>query len=173
MKAQLDQPQGFAFDSAGRLYISDSANNRVRRIDAEGVITTVAGNGLHGYSGDGGPAIMARLSDPYGLVFDAHRNLYVAQPDEGVVRRTDTKGVITTLAGTGRPGLRGDGGPATKARLDSPFGLPYQTDRQPRSDHHLLQRPLTSGTRLAIRQRLMDLSSPRDAPAYRSATRYR
>src|SRR5438132_10339909 len=100
-KAQLDQPQGFAFDRAGNLYISDSANNRVRRVDTNGVITTVAGNGRHGYSGDGGPAVHASLSDPYGLAFDAQGNLYVAEPDEGVVRRIDTKGVITTVAGTG------------------------------------------------------------------------
>ena len=123
VKAQLDQPQGFAFDSAGNLYISDSANNRVRRVDGKGVITTVAGNGEHGYSGDGGPATNARLSDPYGLVFDARGNLYVAEPDEGVVRRIDKNGVITTVAGTGKPGLSGDGGPATKAKLNSPFGL--------------------------------------------------
>jgi sugar lactone lactonase YvrE len=127
VKAQLDQPQGFAFDRAGNLYISDSANNRVRRIDARGVITTVAGNGRHGYSGDGGPATRAKLSDPYGLALDTGGNLYVAEPDDGVVRRIDTKGVITTVAGTGRLGFSGDGGPATKAKLDSPFGLVFDS----------------------------------------------
>jgi sugar lactone lactonase YvrE len=128
VKAQLDQPQGFAFDRAGNLYVSDSANNRVRRIDARtGVITTVAGNGRHGYSGDGGPATKARLSDPYGLAFDTKGNLYVAEPDEGVVRRINTGGVITTFAGTGRLGFAGDGGPATKAKLNSPYGLAFDS----------------------------------------------
>jgi sugar lactone lactonase YvrE len=123
VKARLDQPQGFAFDKAGNLYVSDSANNRVRRIDRKGVITTVAGNGRHGYSGDGGPATKARLSDPYGLAFDAKGNLYVAEPDEGVVRRIDIRGVITTFAGTGQLGFSGDRGPATRAKLNAPFGL--------------------------------------------------
>ncbi len=122
-KARLDQPQGFAFDRAGNLYVSDSANNRVRRVDRKGVITTVVGNGRHGYSGDGKAATKARLSDPYGLAFDASGNLYVAEPDEGVVRRIDTNGVITTFAGTGQLGFSGDGGPATKAQLNAPFGL--------------------------------------------------
>ena len=125
VRARLNQPQGFAFDRSGNLYIADSANNRVRRIDRRGVITTIAGNGRHGYSGDGGPAVAARLSDPYGLAFDANGALYVAEPDEGVVRRIDTKGIITTVAGTGRPGFSGDGGRATKARLNSPFGLVF------------------------------------------------
>jgi sugar lactone lactonase YvrE len=123
VKARLDQPQGFAFDKAGNLYVSDSANNRVRRIDRTGVITTVAGNGRHGYSGDGGPATKARLSDPYGLALDAKGNLYVAEPDEGVVRRIDTRGVITTVAGTGQLGFSGDKGPANRAKLNAPFGL--------------------------------------------------
>jgi sugar lactone lactonase YvrE len=125
VKARLNQPQGFAFDKAGNLYISDSANNRVRRIDRSGTITTVAGNGRHGYSGDGGPATKARLSDPYGLAFDANGNLYVAEPDEGVVRRIDAKGIITTFAGTGTLGFSGDHGPAKKAKLNNPFGLVF------------------------------------------------
>jgi DNA-binding beta-propeller fold protein YncE len=128
VKARLNQPEGFAIDRAGNLYVSDSANNRVRRIDARtGVITTVAGNGRHGYTGDGGPATKARLSDPYGLAFDAQGNLYVAEPDEGVVRRINTRGVITTFAGTGRLGFSGDGGPAVKAKLNQPDGLAFDS----------------------------------------------
>jgi sugar lactone lactonase YvrE len=125
VKAKLNQPQGFAFDKVGNLYVSDSANNRVRRIDRKGIITTVAGNGHHGYSGDGGQATAARLSDPYGLAFDAKGNLYVAEPDEGVVRRIDNNGIITTFAGTGKLGFSGDGGPAKKAKLNNPFGLVF------------------------------------------------
>jgi DNA-binding beta-propeller fold protein YncE len=127
-KARLNQPEGFAFDRAGNLYVSDSANNRVRRIDARtGVVTTVAGNGRHGYTGDGGPATKARLSDPYGLAFDAQGNLFVSEPDEGVVRRINSRGVITTFAGTGRLGFSGDGGPATKAKLNQPYGLAFDS----------------------------------------------
>jgi sugar lactone lactonase YvrE len=124
-KAQLDQPQGVAFDGAGNMYIADSANNRVRRVDRRGVITTFAGTGRHGYSGDGGPATRANLSDPDQLAFDAGGNLYVAEPDEGVVRKIDSHGVITTVAGTGVLGFSGDGGPATKAKLNQPFALAF------------------------------------------------
>lgn len=127
-KAKLDQPQGVAFDGAGDMYIADSANNCVRRVDPRGVITTFAGTGRHGYSGDGGPANKADLSDPDQLAFDARGDLYVAEPDEGVVRKIDRHGVITTVAGTGTLGFSGDGGPATKAKLNQPFALAF--DRQ-------------------------------------------
>ncbi len=121
--AQLDQPYGIAFDRAENIYIADSANNRVRRVDRNGVITTVAGTGSHGYAGDGGPATRALLSDPDGLAVDSLGNLYVAQPDESVVRRIDPRGMITTVAGTGQFGDTGDGGPATMATLNHPYAL--------------------------------------------------
>jgi streptogramin lyase len=126
--AKLDQPQGITFDDAGNMYIADSANNRVRRVDPMGVITTFAGDGHHGYSGDGGPARSAKLSDPAALAFDTHGNLYVAEPDEGVVRKIDREGIITTVAGTGRLGFSGDGGSATKAMLNQPYALAFDTN---------------------------------------------
>lgn len=100
----------------------------MRRVDPKGVITTFAGDGHHGYSGDGGPATSAKLSDPNALAFDTHGNLYVAEPDEGVVRKIDRAGTITTVAGTGRLGFSGDGGSATKAMLNQPDALAFDTN---------------------------------------------
>jgi sugar lactone lactonase YvrE len=127
-QAKLDQPYGIAFDAAGNMYIADSANNRVRRVDRNGVITTVAGTGTHGYAGDGGPATSALLSDPDTLTFDSQGSLYVAEPDEGVVRMIDSRGIITTVAGGGRTGDLGDGGPATMATLDNPYAVAFDRD---------------------------------------------
>jgi sugar lactone lactonase YvrE len=122
-KAKLDQPEAVAFDRDGNIYVSDSANNRVRKIDTDGVITTIAGTGKTGAAGDGGPAINAQITDPYGLAFDSKGNLYVSDTDNNRVRRIDTHGAITTVAGTGTAGFSGDGGPATKAELNGLYGL--------------------------------------------------
>ncbi len=121
--ARLDAPHGVAVDAAGNIYVADSFNDRVRRIDPEGVITTLAGTGESGYSGDGGPATAARLSVPHGVAVDAAGNIYVADTYNDRVRRIDPEGVITTLAGTGESGYSGDGGPATAARLSVPHGV--------------------------------------------------
>ncbi|MCA1570317.1 MAG: SMP-30/gluconolactonase/LRE family protein, partial [Chloroflexi bacterium] len=112
-------------DGAGDVFIADSNNNRVRRVDAATkVITTVAGTGTRGFSGDGGPATAANLNNPTGLVLDAAGNLFIAERDGNRVRRVDAlTGVITTVAGTGTGGFGGDGGPATAARLHHPHGL--------------------------------------------------
>ena len=127
--ARLNAPRGVALDADGNLYVADTFNNRVRRIDAAGVITTVAGTGEPGHSGDGGPATAARLNAPQGLALDADGNLYVADTSNNRVRRIDAAGVITTVAGTGEPGHSGDGGPATAARLSAPRGLAVGTAR--------------------------------------------
>jgi sugar lactone lactonase YvrE len=119
-RAQLNQPEGLAFDAAGNLYFADSANNRIGRIDSHGIITTFAGTGVTGYSGDGGPASKAQMQ-PDDLVFDPGGNLYIAEFGDHVVRMVDARGIITTVAGTGTSGCSGFGGPATKANLTSPL----------------------------------------------------
>jgi len=123
--AQLNWPNGLAFDSAGNLYIADSGNNRIRKLDKQGIITTVAGTGDAGFTGDGGPATAAELSAPYGLVFDAAGNLYIADAGNNRVREVNQKGIITTIAGDGGPVVAGDGGPATAATLSSPLALAF------------------------------------------------
>jgi sugar lactone lactonase YvrE len=115
-KAQLNLPLAVAVDREGNLYIADAENYRIRKVDKEGTITTIAGTGEEGYSGDGGPATSAQLTYPVGLAFDDRGNLYIA--DELSVRKIDPSGTITTVAGTGRGGhFSGDGGPATEAKL--------------------------------------------------------
>lgn len=127
--AQLTNPQGMAVDSAGNVYIADWGCNVVRRIDATtGVITTVAGNGGPGYTGDGGLATSAQVGGPGDVALDSAGNLYISMIGEGqpghVVRRVDAvTGIITTVAGTGTPGDGGDGGPAASALLLGPFGI--------------------------------------------------
>jgi sugar lactone lactonase YvrE len=114
----LDSPEGLAVDITGNLYIADSANHRVLRVDRAGRIATVAGTGDAGYSSDGGPATEAKLAFPVGLAVDAVGNLYIGDVGNHRVRRVDPAGVITTVAGTGVRGFSGDGGLATAAKLD-------------------------------------------------------
>jgi len=116
----LSQPTGLAIDAVGNLYIGDSDHSRVVKVTAGGFVTTVAGIGTEGYSGDGGPAIAAQLDRIQGLAIDLAGNLYIADAGNGTVRKIDTQGVITTLAGTGVTGYSGDSGPATAAQLSSP-----------------------------------------------------
>jgi sugar lactone lactonase YvrE len=119
--AVLNAPTNIAFDPSGNLFIVDTQDNRIRKIDAQGIITTVAGTGDEGYSGDGGPAVLAELNFPRCVVFDRLGNFYIN--DTGSIRKVDTKGIITTVAGTGILGFSGDGGPATSAQIGFPFGL--------------------------------------------------
>ena len=105
-----------AADTAGNVYFPDSLNQRIRKIDTAGVITTVAGTGQQGYSGDGGPATSATLALPQGLTVDRAGNLYFAD-NATHIRKVDTSGIITTVAGSGSPLALGDGGPATSAGM--------------------------------------------------------
>jgi hypothetical protein len=116
-------PKGVAVDKNGNLYIADSGNNCVRKVAPNGIITTVAGTGANGYSGDGGPATSATLSGPVGVAVDAVGNIYIADNGNNAIRKVGPNGIITTVAGTGAPGYAGDGGPATSAQLSRPEGL--------------------------------------------------
>jgi sugar lactone lactonase YvrE len=118
--------QGVAVDGSGTLYIADATNNRVRMVDTSGVIHTLAGGDLPGFSGDGGPAASASLSSPKGLAVDSAGNLYIADTANLRIRKVDTNGIITTVAGSGSStGLAplGDGGPAISAPLGGPVAI--------------------------------------------------
>jgi uncharacterized protein (TIGR03437 family) len=123
VNAQLSAPAAAAVDPAGGLFIADSGNSRIRKIWANGRITTIAGNGTYGYSGDGGPAAAAQLSYPGGIAVDRSGNLYIADYDNHRIRMVSPAGAITTIAGNGAPGYSGDGGPAANAQLHYPNGV--------------------------------------------------
>jgi uncharacterized protein (TIGR03437 family) len=119
--ARLSQPQGLAVDAANNLYIADG--NHVRMVTPAGTISTVAGNGQNGTSGDGGPATAAAVGGAVGIAVDAAGNLYICQSGANVIRQVTPAGTITTIAGSGKPGYSGDGGKATAALLFTPQGI--------------------------------------------------
>ncbi|MEA3354291.1 MAG: hypothetical protein U9Q33_10800 [Campylobacterota bacterium] len=121
--AQLNGSYGVAVDSSGTLYIADTDNHRVRKVDTDGTITTVAGTGTSGYSGDGSAATSAQLSIPYGVAVDSSGTLYIADSDNHRIRKVDTDGTITTVAGDGTSGYSGDDGAATSAQLSTPIDV--------------------------------------------------
>lgn len=122
VEAQLNEPSGIDVDKAGNIYIADKANQRIRKIDAiTNIISTVAGNGINGYTGDGGAATAAKLSYPQAVSVDSVGNIYIAEYGSSTIRKVDgVTGIISTLAGNGFGGDGGDGGPATAARLNQP-----------------------------------------------------
>ena len=121
--ASLNRPSSVALDAAGNLFIADRDNDRIRKVSTGGTITTVAGTGDPGFSGDGGPATSASLNGPPNLALDAVGNLYIADRNNHAIRKVGTDGIITTVAGNGNRGFSGDDGPATSASLNRPGGV--------------------------------------------------
>jgi trimeric autotransporter adhesin len=119
----LNQPSWIEFDSDGAMYIADFLNSSIRKINTSGIISTVAGTGVAGYSGDGGLATDAKLNAPIGFCIDNIGNVYIADYEQHVIRKVDATGVISTFAGTGSGGYSGDGGPASNAQLKLPYGI--------------------------------------------------
>lgn len=128
LDAKLNTPKGLAMDAEGNLYISDAGNHVIRKV-TDGTITTIAGTGQPGYSGDGGPATAATFHGAHGIAVDKEGNLYIADGSFSVIRKVDAStGIITTLAGTGAAGYGGDNGPATSAQLNSPWAVATDAD---------------------------------------------
>jgi len=121
--AQINNPYGVAVDSAGNIYIADNGNKRIRKVNTSGIISTVAGNGTGGYLGDGGVATAAQLNNPYGVTVDNNGNIYIADTSNRRIRKVNTSGIISTVAGNGTAGYSGDGGAATAAQLNNPYGV--------------------------------------------------
>ncbi len=121
--AELNQPYSVTADAAGNVYIQDTGNNVIRKVDTTGKITTFAGTGTPGHAGDGGPATSARFNQNQGARFDQSGNFFVPQCGGASIRRIDPSGIITTVAGNFTAGFSGDGGPATSAQLSCPSGV--------------------------------------------------
>ncbi len=124
--AELNSPEAVLSDSAGNLYIADTGNHRVRKISVTGIVTTLAGTGTAGNTGDGGPALQAQLRRPRGLALDSAGHIYIADTGNHRVRELRTDGTIAAVAGDGTEGDDGDGGPALAASLREPVGLAVQ-----------------------------------------------
>ena len=125
IEGRLNVPAGLAFDKSGNLYIADRNNHRIRKVDTRGMISTIAGTGIAGFSGDGAPAIKAQLNHPSGIAFDKKGNLFFSDRSNERIRVIDSKGNIRTYAGNGQEGFKGDSGPALQASLDKPFGIAF------------------------------------------------
>lgn len=124
MKTSIGNPFGVEVGPDRALYITEVSNHRVRRLDFKtGNLTTVAGNGQKGYSGDGGPATEAALNEPYEVRFDGQGNMYFVEMQNHLIRKVDAQGRISTVAGAGKPGYGGDGGPALAAQFRNPHSI--------------------------------------------------
>jgi sugar lactone lactonase YvrE len=148
-QARLNTPRGIAVDSSGIVYIVDSGNHRIRKVTTDGKISTIAGTGVKGPAGDGGPATKAQLNSPRWVTVDGADDLYISDTGNYRVRKVTADGKISTIAGTGTAGSGGDGGPATKAQLNVPFGVVvdstgtlYITDYR----DHLVRKVTADGT---------------------------
>lgn len=116
--ARIGQPQGLTIDGAGNIYFTDFVHNVIRKISAAGTISTYAGTSIAGYTGDGGPATAADIDGVEGIAADKNGNIYFSDYDNGVIRKINASGIISTIAGTGTLGFSGDGGPATMAQIN-------------------------------------------------------
>ena len=152
-RAQLNGPFDVGFDTSGNLYFSDTFNHCIRRVDAgTNIITTLAGCGELGYSGDGGPATAARFNEPYGIAVDRSGNVFVADRHNHCVRRIEAvSGIVTTFAGNGSAGFGGDDGPAARAAMSEPNGLALDPEQSRLliadvADHRVRVVDLASGT---------------------------
>ena len=126
IQAQLNFPEAVAIDGSGNLYIADTNNNSIRKVDPTGMITTVAGTGEYGFSGDGGPAVQAQLTRPIGVAMDSAGNLYIYATDSGgdfLIRKVDSTGTITKVAGPGTPGSSGSSFAFSQAQIARPTGV--------------------------------------------------
>jgi len=130
VSSKINYPSGVAVDATGNIFIADYYNHRIRKVDTNGIITTIAGNGSGGYSGesggysgDNGPAVSAGLSYPTGVAVDVTGNIFIADNGNSRIRKVDTNGIITTIAGNGSGGYSGDNVPAVSAGLSSPNGI--------------------------------------------------
>ena len=123
IEAQLNCPTGITADAEGNIYVADRNNHSIRKVDVNGIITTVAGNGTSGYSGDGGLSTQAQLRYPRDVDIDAAGNMYIVDTDNYCIRKVDVDGIITTVAGNGISDYSGDGGPATEASLVGPYDI--------------------------------------------------
>ncbi len=127
-QTQLNGPRGLVLDGAGNLYIADAGNARIRKVSADGTMSTVAGNGSQGYSGDGGAATAAQLDYPTGVAVDSAGNLFIADANNNVIRKVDTSGTVTTIAGNGSYSYSGDGGLSVAATFSEPEGITVGPD---------------------------------------------
>ena len=125
--AQLFSPCGVGVDTIGNVYFAERDNNVIRKVNTAGIITTFAGTGMDGFSGDGGPATAAKLSMPYGLAVDSYGNVYYSDRGANKIRKINVSGIITTIAGNGTTISSGDGGPATSAGIAGPTGICFDT----------------------------------------------
>ncbi len=121
--AEINVPQNVTIDASGNLCFADANNNVIRRVNTSGIISTVAGNNIRGFSGDGGAATAAEFYDPTAVAYSASGNLYIADFDNNVIRVVNTSGIISAIAGNNVAGYSGDGGPATTAELKQPFAV--------------------------------------------------
>ena len=126
-QARLGRPVGLAFDKDGNLYIADLDNHRIRKVDTNGIITTVAGNGENGFGPDNEPATTSSINGPQGIAVDNQGNIYIGDTNNHRIRKVNTSGIISTIAGTGTAGFGPDNEPGTQSQISSPIGLAIDT----------------------------------------------